>query len=104
MYNPSNHIPLSKAMGANAFPLDGKYMFFTNGDSGVYKYRPFQSIAEVLSYFPLGSAFRGSPDGQSWSFEILINEGGTLSGDGGSIVGGVNSVWWFRNGVSDADL
>lgn len=104
MYNPSNHIPLSKSMGPNAFPIDGKYMFYTNGENGVYRYRPFQSKAEALTYFPLNSAFRGSPEGQPWAFEILINEGGTLSSDGGSITGGINSVWWWRDGVTDADL
>lgn len=104
MYNPSNHIPLSKSMGANAFPIDGKYMFFTNGANGVYSYRPFQSTAEAIAYFPLGSSFRGNPSGQPWAFEVLINDGGTLSVDGGSITGGINSVWWWRDGVLDANL
>lgn len=58
MYNPADHIPLSKPLGASGFPLDGKFMFYTNGEGGVYKYRPFQNVAEVLSYFPLGSDFR----------------------------------------------
>jgi len=104
MYNPSNHIPLSKSLGPNAFPIDGKYMYFTNGANGVYSYRPFQSVAEVLDYFPLGSEFRGNPNGQPWGFEVFINDGGTLSSDGGSITGGINSVWWWRDGVLDADL
>lgn len=104
MYNPSNHIPLSKSMGPNAFPVDGKYMYFTNGENSVYRYRPFQSTAEAIDYFPLGSSFRGSPEGQPWAFEILINEGGALSVDGGYITGGVNSVWWWRDGVLDTDL
>lgn len=104
MYNPSNHIPLSKSLGPNAFPIDGKYMYFTNGANNVYRYRPFQSTAEAIAYFPLGSSFRGSPEGQPWAFEVLINEGGTLSVDGGYITGGINSVWWWRDGVSDADL
>lgn len=104
MYNPSNHIPLSKPLGAAAFPIDGKFMFYTNGVGGVYSYRPFQSVQEVLDYFPLGSNFRGNVAGQSWAFEVLVNTGGTLSSDGGSIVGGVNDVYWWRNGVTDADL
>lgn len=95
-YSPSQHIPLSKPMGAGAFPLDGKFMFYTNGAGGVYKYRPFQSTAEVLTYFTY--AFRVG------NFEILVNEGGTLSGDGGSITGGENKVYWFANGVTDEDL
>lgn len=104
MYNPSNHIPLAKPLGPAAFPIDGKFMFYTNGIGGVYSYRPFQSVAEVLSYFPLGSNFRGNSLGQSWCFEVLVNTGGTISGDGGSITGGVNDVYWWRNGVTDADL
>lgn len=95
-YNPSQHIPLSKPMGAGAFPLDGKFMFYTNGVGGVFKYRPFVDVAEVLSYFPTN--FRIG------SFEILVNTGGTLSGDGGSITGGINMVYWFDNGTDDDDL
>lgn len=104
MYNPSNHIPLSKPLGAAAFPIDGKFMFYTDGVGGVYSYRPFQSVQEVLDYFPLGSNFRGNVAGQSWAFEVIVNTGGTLSSDGGSIVGGVNDIYWWRNGVTDADL
>lgn len=103
-YNPSNHIPLSKAMGPAGFPLDGKFMYFTNGANGVFKYRPFQSVQEALDYFPLGSIFRGDSNGQPWAFEILINTGGTLSPDGGSITGGSNNAWWWKDGVLDADL
>jgi len=103
-YNPSNHIPLSKAMGPAGFPLDGKFMYFTNGANGVFKYRPFQSVQEALDYFPLGSIFRGDSNGQPWAFEILINTGGTLSTDGGSIIGGSNNAWWWKDGVADIDL
>lgn len=95
-YNPSQNIPLSKPMGAGAFPLDGKFMFYTNGAGGIYKYRPFQNVAEVLAYFT--ATFRVG------NFEILVNEGGTLSSDGGSITGGENKIYWFANGVTDSDL
>lgn len=98
MYNPSQNLPLSKPLGASGFPVDGKYMFYTNGTGGVYAYRPFISVSEVLSYFTLGSEFRKG------FFEILINTGGTLSADGAYISGGSNSVWWWGNGVSNADL
>jgi hypothetical protein len=93
-YNPSNHLPISKPLGSGRFPIDGKMMFYTNGFNGVYEYRPFVSAAEVLSYFPIGSDLRKG------NFEILINDGGVLSPLGDSITGGVNSVWWFRNGVA----
>lgn len=98
IYNPSNHIPLSKAMGATRFPVDGKFMYFTNGENGKYEYRPFVSLAEVKTYFPLGSDFRKG------DFEICVNTGGTLSGDGSYITGGINSIYWWANGVLDADL
>lgn len=97
-YNPADHIPLSKPLGAGRFPIDGKFKFYTNGAGGVYEYRPFQSIAEVLGYFPLGSDFRKG------NFEILVNTGGILSGDGGSIAGGSNDVYWWKDGVADSDL
>lgn len=98
VYNPSNHIPLSKAMGATRFPVDGKFMYFTNGENGKYEYRPFISLSEVIAYFPLGSDFRKG------AFEICVNSGGTLSGDGSVVTGGLNSVYWWANGVGDSDL
>lgn len=97
-YEPSQHIPLSKPLGAGRFPIDGKFMFYTNGAGGVYAYRPFQSLSEVYAYFPLGSDFRKG------NFEILVNTGGTLSVDGGSISGGSNDVYWWKDGIADANL
>lgn len=101
MYNPSNHIPLSKPLGSSFFPIDGRFMFYTNGAGGIYSYRPFISLSEVYSYFP--TEFR-SNNGNPLAFEILVNTGGNLSADGGSITGGVNDVYWWKDGVSDADL
>lgn len=98
MYNPSEHIPLSKPLGAGRFPIDGKFMFYTNGVGGVFAYRPFVNLTEVYNYFPLGSDFRKG------NFEILVNTGGTLSGDGGSISGGSNDVYWWKDGLANADL
>jgi hypothetical protein len=97
-YNPSNHLPISKPLGAGRFPIDGKMMFYTDGANGVYEYRPFVNVAEVLAYFPAGSDLRKG------NFEILINEGGVLSPLGDSISGGTNSAWWFRDGIDDMDL
>lgn len=98
MYNPSEHIPLSKPLGAGRFPIDGKFMFYTNGVGGVFAYRPFVNLTEVYNYFPLGSDFRKG------NFEILVNTGGTLSGDGGSITGGSNDVYWWKDGLADINL
>lgn len=92
-YNPSESTASNKSYGMAQYgATDGRSMFYDNVN---FKYRPFVSTAEVLSYLNL-SKYRGG------NFDIIINVGGSLSG--GVITGGVNSVWWFRSGTADADL
>lgn len=89
-YNPSQHLPISKAFGSTGkFPLPGKYEFYTNGAGGVYSYRPYQNVAEIGTNIP--AEFRRKGD------TFLVNFGGTLSLDGGSITGGSNTEYWYKD-------
>lgn len=92
-YNPSQQLPISKPFGSTGnFPVNGKYEFYTNGASGVYKYRPYQNVAEIATYMP--SEFRRKGD------TFLVNFGGTLSVDGGSITGGTNTEYWYKDDLT----
>jgi len=90
-YNPTDHSAQNIPLGAYDKPLDGKFMFY---DKVYFKYRPFISNNEVLNYF-IG-------DNRKGNFDILINTGGTLTE--GVVIGGSNSVWWFKDGIADSDL
>jgi len=93
VYNPSKQLPISKGFGSTGkFPVIGKYEYYTDGEGGVYLYRPYQDVAEIGSYIP--SEFRRKGD------TFLVNFGGTLSGDGGSISGGVNTEYWYKNDLT----
>lgn len=90
IYNPSNQLPISKSFGSTGkFPIIGKYEYYTNGDGGVYSYRPYVDITEIGTY--ITSEFRRKGD------TFLVNFGGTLSGDGGSISGGTNTEYWYKD-------
>lgn len=92
-YNPSQQLPISKPFGSTGkFPVVGKYEFYTNGASGVYAYRVFANVAEIGTYIP--SEFRRLGD------TFLVNSGGTLSGDGGTITGGTNSEYWYKDDLT----
>jgi len=90
-YNPTDHSAQNIPLGAYDKPLDGKFMFY---DKVYFKYRPFISNNEVLNYF-IG-------DNRKGNFDILINTGGTLTE--GVVIGGSNSVWWFKDGIADSNL
>lgn len=92
-YNPSLHVPLNKALGiAQDAPTDARSMYY---DAVNFKYRAYQSTAEVLSYLNLSKYRTGQ-------FDIIINSGGVLSS--GVITGGTNTVWYFKNGTANGDL
>jgi hypothetical protein len=93
VYDPTKHTPSNKAYGvAQAAPTDARSMYY---DTTLFRYRPFQSTAEVLTYLPLAKYRTGG-------FDILVNSGGSL--DTGVITGGVNTAYWFRNGTHDSNL
>jgi hypothetical protein len=92
-YNPSQSTPTNKALGvAQAAPTDARSYFY---DATNFVYRPYVSTSEVLSYLNLAKYRTGQ-------FDIIVNSGGTLAN--GVITGGVNSVWFFKNGTADGDL
>lgn len=92
-YNPSQQLPISKPFGSTGkFPVIGKYEFYTNGASGVYAYRPYVDVAEIGTY--IATEFRRKGD------TFLVNSGGTLSIDGGSITGGTNTEYWYKDDLT----
>lgn len=92
-YNPGIHTTTNKAIGlSQAAPTDARSMFF---DETFFTYRPYQSTAEVLSYLNLSKYREGK-------FDIIVNTGGVLGS--GVITGGTNNVYYFRNGLTNADL
>lgn len=92
-FNPSIHVTINDALGqSQAAPIEGRGMFW---DATNFKWRDFQSTAEVLSYLPT-SANRFS------HFPIYIHLGGTLSG--GVWTGGIAQVWFFKDGLANGNL
>jgi hypothetical protein len=92
MYNPSLHTATNKPIGLISKPVDARTYYY---DSVNFVYRAYVSEAEVLAYLTTDESRTGQ-------FSIIINTDGSLSN--GVITGGVNSEWWFKNGVSDDDL
>lgn len=89
VYNPIQHVPISKALATGAYPAIAKMMYFTNGESGIYKYRAYASVAEVGAY--LSTEFRCIGD------VFIVNTGGTLSSDNSTITGGVNDLYYYKD-------
>lgn len=75
-----------------AIPTDSRSMFY---DPVYFKWRPYVSTTEVLTYLNLAKYREGK-------FDIIVNTGGTLSG--GVITGGVNHIYFFKNGTANSDL
>lgn len=94
-YNPGGTgvTAVNKPFGANGFNLEGRYRYY---NSTKFVYRPYQSVAEVLSYLPTAANRTGAV--------VLINTGGTLNATTGQIDGGTNEEWWFKDGTSNANL
>lgn len=93
-YNPSLHTVTSKALGiSQANSTDARTMFY---DATNFVYRPYVSTSEVISYLNLAKYRVGG-------FDILINSGGTLTG-GGVIIGGTNTIWYFKDSTGNGNL
>lgn len=94
-YTPSQHAgPQNKPSGiSSATPLDSRSVFY---DATNFVYRPYVSTSEVLSYLNLAKYRTGQ-------FDIVVNSGGSLSG-GGVLTGGVNTIYYFKNGTADSNL
>lgn len=92
-YNPSSHIVANDAIGFSLqTPSDGRSMFW---DASFGKWRDYASTSEVITTLPFALNRFGA-------FPIFIHLGGSLSG--GVWTGGIRQVWWFKDGVLDANL
>ncbi len=91
-YSPSTHTGLNKPVGVTNMPSDARSMFY---DAANFKYRPYVSIAEALSYLNTTAKRVGG-------FPIIVNTGGTLLN--GTITGGTNKEYWFGNCFADSCL
>lgn len=93
VYIPSKGSVTAKPIAPSAgVPTDARSYFY---DSLNFRWRPYLSVSEVLSFLSSTSLRRGH-------FPIIVNSGGTLLN--GVVTGGVNSEYWFRNGYTNADL
>jgi parallel beta-helix repeat (two copies) len=82
-YNPSLHTVTNKALGiAQANPTDARSYFY---DEALFKYRPYNSTAEVLTYLD-------KPDYRTGHVSAFIEEGGVIN------------EYWFKDGTGDNDL
>lgn len=92
-YNPAtgtvSNKPYSPGQG---FSTDSRSQFY---DANFGLWRDYVSISEVLSYLNL-------PKYRMGGIDIYINTGGGLSA--GVITGGIRNVYWFKDGVADANL
>jgi len=94
LYNPSLHTVTNKALGvAQANPTDARTFYY---DATLFKYRPYQSTAEVLTYLNLQKYRVGN-------FPVIINLSGTLQPDG-SYTDSTVSEYWFEGCVADTCL
>jgi hypothetical protein len=94
LYNPSLHTVTNKALGvAQANPTDARTFYY---DATLFKYRPYQSTAEALTYLNLQKYRVGN-------FPIIINLTGTLQPDG-SYTDSTVSEYWFEGCVADTCL
>lgn len=93
-YDPSvAGIPTNKGIAiAQSAPVDSRSMFWDNTN---FVYRAYVSKTEVMTYLNLEKYRKGA-------FPVLINTGGSLSG--GVITGGINNLYWFKDGTTINDL
>jgi hypothetical protein len=93
-YIPSKHTVTNKPLGiGQAIPTDARSYYY---QTDILTYRPYQDEAEVLAYL-------NTPASRTGQFSIYINDG-TLDETTGEFTGGTITEWWFKDGVTDADL
>jgi hypothetical protein len=92
-YNPQDGSlsakPYSPSQGV---PTDGRSYYF---DAVLYKWRPYQSTAEVLTYLD-------TPAKRSGQFPVFVCSG-TLGTDG-TFTGGTVTEYWFKDGINNEHL
>jgi len=93
-YTPTQHTVTNKSLGiAQAVPTDARSYYY---QADIFKYRTYQDESEVLAYLNTDASRTGQ-------FSIYINDG-TLDTTTGVFTGGTLTEWWFKDGVTDADL
>lgn len=97
VYSPSvDGVPgRNQPVGISGTPLDGRAQFHDTTANASKRWRDFQSTAEVLSYYNTAGKREGK-------FSVFIHSGGSLSS--GVWTGGSTVEYWFKDGVTDADL
>ncbi len=93
-YTPSQANPVNKPLGpAQAIPTDSRSYYY---DATNFRWRYYQSTAEVLSYLSNTTTRAGN-------FPIYVNVGGTLNPDG-TWTGGTVYTYMFKDGTSNGNL
>ena len=93
-YLPQDHTASNKPYGVTGKPDGARAYFYDKGNT--FAYRQFTTIQQILDYF-------NTPSSRIGQFPIILNTGGTVEPDG-SITGGTNDEYWFRDGIEDEDL
>lgn len=92
-YNPQDGSLSAKPYApSQGVPTDARSYYY---DSALYKWRPYQSTAEVLAYLDTATKRTGH-------FPVFVHSG-TLESDG-TFTGGSITEYWFKDGVADASL
>lgn len=86
-------VTMNKPAGiAQAVPTDARSYYY---DTANFIWRAYTDTGEVKRYLNL-------PKYRTGQFDIVVNTGGSLSG--GVITGGINTIWYFKNGQADSNL
>lgn len=93
-YNPQHGALTAKPLSVSTAAPDGGRSYYY--DTTLYKWRPYQSTAEVLAYLD-------TPAKRTGHFPIFIHSG-TLNTSNGTFSGGSITEYWFKDGVNNADL
>lgn len=94
-YNPNKHTASNKSYGVKGKPDGARTYYFDDGNTN--RYRVFLSREEVIATFPVTD-----PQSRQGHFFAIVNTGGTVVDQ--VVTGGTNEIWWWKDGVSDADL
>lgn len=94
-YNQALFTTIQKSLSiTKPYPIDSRTFYY---DDVKFAARPYQSTAEVLTYLN-SAALRGG------NFVVVINTGGIINATTGTLSGGTNAEWWFKDGVADSNL
>jgi hypothetical protein len=98
-YDKSKHIIPDQRCCCEYKLTDHRTQFY---DKEKFVYRPYLGRDEVLNV--LKPNMRTAMCGQDIQHAIVINSGGKLLPERGTIVGGENTLWGFVGGYADSNL